>query len=122
MRLTLALALLLAGPALAQTTEFPADASPVSAEALRAHLTGNVFRVAPVDGSIWRLEFKDGGYAFIDVPNRSYRNTGTWYVDGTRLCTEWRQEKPTCQEARMKDRVVYLKRPFDGEVMSLTAQ
>ena len=113
--------LLLPLASLAQTvmpTEFPADALPANADALRERISGKVFRVKPADGSSWRIEYKANGYAFIDTSN-GFRDTGTWHVEDGKLCSDWRRANGGCSEARIKGEAIFLKRISNGEVIAL---
>ena len=103
-------------------TEFPDDAQPFTAETLRERVAGKVFKVKPADGSEWRLDYKANGYAFIDT-SRGFRDSGTWKVEGTQLCVEWkRSSNGGCSEARLKGDTLYVKRSANGEVIVLMAQ
>ncbi|MDQ2736175.1 MAG: hypothetical protein M3Y55_14575 [Pseudomonadota bacterium] len=97
-------------------TDFPDDATPSSADALRARISGKVFHVALADGSSWRIAYKANGYAFLDVSG-GFRDTGTWRVEDGRLCSEWRKATGGCGEARLKGDSFYLKRTSNGEVV-----
>ena len=122
MRLLLAV-LVLPAAALAQTTfptEFPADAQPVSAEALRQRVSGKVFKIKYSDGTSLRLEYKNSGYAFIDT-SRGFRDTGKWRVEGEKLCIDWQKIPGGCSDVRMKGDVIHLKRVSNGEVVVLVA-
>lgn len=99
-------------------SEFPADSTPPSAETLHKHVSGKVFRVKPADGSSWRLEYKSAGYAFVDT-SRGYRDTGKWRVEGSQLCGDMQRGGNTCNETRLKDGLLYLKRNVSGEVIAL---
>jgi hypothetical protein len=114
-----------AAPALAQTTpaaplpsDFPADVQALAGAALQERFTGRVYRVQPVAGPGWRLEFKDGGYAFIDLTNGA-RDTGRWRVEGTTLCIEWQRFNSGCSEIRVQGETLHLKRTTNGEVVAL---
>ena len=122
MRLLLAV-LVLPAAALAQTTfptEFPADAQPVSAEALRQRVSGKVFKIKYSDGTSLRLEYKNSGYAFVDS-SRGFRDTGKWRVEGEKLCADWQKAPSGCNDVRVKDDVIHLKRVSNGEVVVLAA-
>ena len=123
MRIATGLLALLPIVASAQTappTTFPESAAPVTAEALRERLAGKVFRATLHDGSTWRLEYKTNGYAFIDVGN-GFRDTGNWRVEDGKLCGEWRRVTGGCNEVRVGDDAVYIKR-MNGEVVALKTQ
>lgn len=103
-------------------TEFPEGSQPFTAEALRERLTGKVFKVKPADGNEWRLDYQANGYVYLDT-SRGGRDSGTWRVDGTQLCTEWKRSNAGgCNEARSKDGALYVKRSVNGEVIVLMAQ
>lgn len=112
-------------PALAQTapagplpTEFPADAQALAGPALQERVAGRVYRAQPAAGPGWRLEFKDGGYAFIDLTNGG-RDSGRWRVEGTTLCIEWQRFNSGCSEMRVQGETLHLKRTTTGEVVAL---
>jgi hypothetical protein len=109
--------------ALAQSavpTEFPADASSASAQALHEQISGKVFRVKPADGSSWRLEYKPNGYAFVDTSS-GFRDSGRWRVEDGKLCADWHRANSGCGEVRLKGDSIYLKR-LSGEVVVLRAE
>ena len=99
-------------------TDFPPDSSAISADALRERMAGKVFRVKPADGTTWRLEYKESGYAFLDT-SRGAKDTGKWSTQDSKLCHEWQRVPSGCSDARMKDSVIYLKRSTNGEVVAL---
>lgn len=99
-------------------TEFPTDSVTLAPEVLTQRLVGKVFKVKPADGTTWRLEYKDSGYAFLDT-SRGYRDTGKWRVEGTQLCADWQRSPSGCSETRAKGDVIYLKRISNGEVVAL---
>jgi hypothetical protein len=88
-------------------TEFSADAKPIAAEALKAHLAGKVFHVALADGTSMRLEYR-GGHYFVDT-NRGARVNGTWRTEGTQLCTDRVGRGPRCNEARLVGDLLHVK-------------
>lgn len=113
-------ALLLPLSLLAQSTpptEFPADARPIDAAGLRQHLAGKVFTVKPADGTTWRLEYQESGFAFFDLG--TYRDSGKWWTEDSKLCSEWKKTPLSCSEARLVGDIIYAKRASTGEVISL---
>lgn len=114
-----------AGAALAQPTpaaplptDFPADAQALAGPALQERFSGRIYRAQPAAGPGWRLEFKDGGYAFIDLTNGG-RDSGRWRVEGTTLCIEWQRFNSGCSEIRVQGETLHLKRTTTGEIVAL---
>jgi hypothetical protein len=104
---------------LAQTapSEFPADAQPIDTASLRQRLAGKVFAVKLADGSIWRVEYQESGRAYFNFG--SDRDSGKWWTEDSKLCSEWQKTSLSCSEARIVGDVIYLKRARTGEVVSL---
>lgn len=102
----------------AAVPDFSDAAASVPAEALRERLSGKVFTVKVADGNTWRLDYKGNGYSFIDTAN-GFRDTGTWHTEASRLCMELRKATSGCNEMRLKDDVLYMKRSSNGEVVAL---
>ncbi len=101
-------------------TEFPADSTPLTGEALQPRLSGKVFAVKTADGSIWRLEYKSNGYLFVET-SRGFRDTGTWRVEGDQACGNWQKAGRSCSAFRVKDDGLFARRS-SGEVIQLAAQ
>ena len=101
-------------------TEFPADSTPVTGEALHARLSGKVFAVKPADGSTWRLEYRANGYLFVETSG-GFKDTGTWRVEGEQVCGTWQKSGRSCSEFRLKDDSLLAKRA-SGEVIKLVAE
>ena len=100
--------------------EFPANSTHLTDDHLRQRVSGKVFKVAPADGTSWRLEFKDNGYSFLDT-SRGYRDSGKWRVENAQLCIDWQRAAGGCSDVRLKDELLFLKRTSNGEVVSLQA-
>ena len=119
MRLIFLSALLaLATSSMAQTTDFPDGAEPLTPDALKTALAGKTFKVAPAQGSAWRWQFDAHGNFFLNVGNRS--NSGKWSTKDSTLCED-AGVRSGCNEVRSKDNVLYLKRS-SGEVVALQVQ
>ena len=101
-------------------TEFPADAQPLAAAAVSERVSGKVIHVQPAQGPSWRLEYRNGGYAYLDTAN-GFRDTGRWRVEDGKLCTEWKKAPSGCNEVRESGGTLYLKR-ISGEVVTLVAR
>lgn len=114
--------LLIPAAAMAQgqmPTEFPADAAPIAADALRERLAGKVFNVQPFTGPSWRLEYKPNGYAFLDT-SAGFRDTGKWRAEDSKLCSDWQKATSGCGEVRVKGDSIYIKRSSNGEVVTFS--
>jgi hypothetical protein len=121
---TLLLAAMVSVTAQAQTppaTDFPADAQPIAAEALRERVSGKVFRVVVASGAVWRLQFQGGGQFFINVAPSNYSDSGKWRVEDSSLCFEPQKTKAGCNQARLVGDLVHFKRD-NGEIVKLEPQ
>lgn len=99
----------------AMPVEFPAAAAPLEASALQQRLTGKVFRVAPRASAAWRMQFNSNGYFYLDTES-GYRDSGKWRVEASALCTEPQKTRASCNEMRLADDALYLKRD-SGEIV-----
>jgi hypothetical protein len=118
------LAALCIGPVRAQTpvpTEFPPDAAPIGAEALRERLSGKVFRARIANGEAWRLQFNANGYFFINT-ERGFADDGKWRVEEGKFCTELKKVASSCSDARVKGDATFFKRASNGEVVEMKVQ
>lgn len=114
--------LMFAGPtlALAQAafpTEWPIGAESLAPDALRQRLIGNSFVAKSVTGPDVRTQYKES-YVYINVGNTS--DSGEWRTEGSAVCVEWKQLRPSCSEIRLVGDLLYVKRANNGEVMALT--
>lgn len=100
-------------------TEFPADAAPLSAAALKEKLAGKVFNVKLHNGDGWRLEYRTNGFFHVNVG--SFSSSGPWDTDGSKLCAKLRGQDTACNEIRQSGDTLYLKRT-SGEVIALVRQ
>lgn len=111
------------GTAIAQApavpAEFPPDAATLEPAALQQQLTGKVFRVTTAAGAVWRLQFQDGGYFYINVG--SYADSGKWRIEGSALCTDPQKGKASCNPMRRTGESLYMKRD-SGEVVQFQPQ
>jgi hypothetical protein len=102
-------------------TEFPPDALPIGADALRERLSGKVFRARFADGSRLRLQFNANGYFFVNS-ERGFADDGKWRTEDGHFCTELKKIAAGCVEARVKGDAIFYKRVTNGEVVEMTAQ
>ena len=106
--------------AAAMTTQFPDGSTELPPDALKADLSGKTFIVRPAQGPSWRWELKDDGYYFVNIGN--FNDSGTWSVKGSTLCSAGRKVVTgTCNDVRIKDGALYLKRD-NGEVVELQSK
>jgi Protein of unknown function (DUF995) len=103
----------------AAPTEFPAEATPIAAEALMELLVGKTFVLKPVAGDEVRLQYQSD-FAYINIGRAS--DSGKWRVDGSSVCYEWKKFPIGCSEHRQSGSVVYVKRYSSGEVVVLQSK
>jgi hypothetical protein len=87
-----------------------------SAEELKTILAGNSFTVDRPDGNHWRLEFKSNGYFFINVGS-NYADSGEWKTENGKLCTTPRKSPAACNDTRVSNGAVVMKRT-NGEIIT----
>ncbi len=103
--------------AAAMSTNFPAGSTELPAEVLKSDLADKTFIVQPAQGPSWRWQLKGDGYYFVNIGN--FSDSGTWSVKGSALCSAGRKVATgTCNDVRIKDGALYLKRD-SGEVVEL---
>lgn len=105
-------------PAPAPAADFPADAKPLTAEALQQRMKGKVFHVERPDGNHWRLQYQGSGYYFINT-SQGYSDSGKWRVEDSKVCTEPQKTPTSCSEARLLGETLYVKRATNGEIVKL---
>lgn len=109
-------------PASAQSpfpTEFPPDSAPVDSGALKLLLTGKTFLAKPTEGQPYRIQYKET-YVFFN--SGSFRDTGRWRTEGSSVCIEWNNIRPSCSEIRISGSIPYVKRANNGEVVRMEEQ
>lgn len=117
-----ALFLLLALPSLvfAQTppaSGFAAEAKPLEAEALRVRVSGKAFSYKTAAGNTVRVEYKDNGYAFVNVG--SSNDSGKWRVEESTVCVEWSRFPAGCSDFRSLGETLQVKLRSNGEIVLL---
>ena len=110
-----AIALLLCASNSVIAQDFPPGASTPTATELKQLLGDKVFSVKVADGSTWRLEYKASGYMYVDTSG-GFRGNGEWKVEDGRICGHIRGRNPGCNDARVLDGIIYLKRD-SGEII-----
>ena len=113
--LLIAAAMAMGTSTIAQTTEFPEGAEPLTQEALHAALAGKVFLMTPAKGPEWRWQFNDNGYFFFNAGQ--YANSGKWSTKDSTVCQDT-GKTIGCNPMRQKDGVLYLKRD-NGELLTV---
>jgi hypothetical protein len=99
-----------------QAQSFEEGMATPSAEELKTILAGNKFTVDRADGNHWRLEFKSNGYYFINVGS-GYADSGEWKTENGKLCTSPRKTPAACNDIRLNNGAVLLKRT-NGEIVT----
>ena len=100
-------------------TEFPPGSAPLNAATLRQLLVGKTFLTKPVDGQQFRIQYKDP-YVFFN--SGSFKDTGRWKTEGSSVCIEWNNIRPSCSEIQAVGSILYVKRANNGEVVRMEEQ
>lgn len=105
-----------------QPTDFPANATILSADALRAQLVSGVYHAKLANGDTWRLEYKDNGYYFVNTGS-GFNGSGTWSLVDGKLCGKLRSAPISCAEVRgeVQTKTLHIKRA-NGDIVALTQQ
>lgn len=102
----------LANPAV---EEFPAGATVPTATELKSKLEASKFTVPQRDGSAWRVEFNNAGYFFVNT-GQGFNGSGTWRTEDGRLCSQLRGGDAVCNDARVHDGLVHVRRS-NGQIV-----
>jgi hypothetical protein len=123
--LAIALASVLASVSFAQVSPAapPADALVPDQARLLAAVAGHAFEWHSEDsgrspGVTARLQYREGG-VLINEASNWYFDTGTWRVEGSKLCAEWQKLASGCQEVRIAGDTLWLQYK-DGKWASMT--
>jgi len=105
-------------------TEFPAGSVPLEGEALRKRIEGQTYWVKPADGNEFRVQYLASKEVFLNIyfPGRTLSDTGTWRIEGSSVCVEWRQVKSGCTAHHLVGDQLYVKRASNGEVVVATTR
>jgi hypothetical protein len=123
--LAIALASVVASVSYAQASPAapPADAVVPDQARLRAAVAGHAFQWHSEDsgrsrGVTARLQYRESGVV-IDETDNGYFDTGTWRVEGSKLCAKWQKRAGGCQEVRIAGATLWLQYN-DGKWASMT--
>ena len=112
--LTVALTLTVTGMSLQAQTFDETSAAP-SADEIKIMLTGKVFDVSIADGTSWRLQFNKNGYYYLNT-SAGYSDSGEWQTEDGKLCVKPRKTAAACNDARVSQGLLVLKR-LSGEIV-----
>ena len=108
--------LALSSVCLAQAVQdFPADATVPSAKEITEHIAGKNFKWRTAGGDLIRVQFTGRGYIYVDAP-RGGQTSGDWRTEDGKLCGTLRGSGAFCNEARMSEGVLHLRRT-NGEIV-----
>ena len=99
---------------------FPDDATPASADEISKRFAGKTFRVSLADGGSWRVEYKANGYYFFNASS-GFTDSGEWKSEEGKICNKGRRGGSSCNEIRVKEAAIYLKRD-SGEIVQFVPQ
>lgn len=104
------------GPAIPK--EFPLDARPVGAQALKERLSGRGFIARQANGMGWDMNYAADGHFAMRLSN-GQTDQGRWRAEDNRVCIEFEGRFPSgCSEMRLSATRLYLKRGLTGEVVA----
>ena len=98
-------------------TEFPPDATALTAAELKERLADKVFSVQLANGGSWRLDYRANGHFFVNVGGGG-NASGPWRTEDGKLCSQVRGSDAACNEVRQRGELLYLKRT-SGEVVTM---
>lgn len=96
--------------------DFQEGSTALSETEMTAAVADKVFLATPAKGAQWRLQYNANGYFFVNVG--AFSDNGKWSVKGSTVCTEGKQVRYFCNEFRVKDGGLFMKRE-SGEVLKL---
>ncbi len=100
----------------AQAQTFGEGMATPTADELKTLLAGNNFTVERPDGNHWRLEFKSNGYYFVNTSN-GFADSGEWKTENGKLCSAPKKGTAACNDTRVSNGQVVLKRT-NGEIVT----
>ena len=103
------------GAAGARAQDFPAGVGTPTAAEIQQRLAGKSFDVKLANGTGWRLDYKDSGYFFMST-STAYSDSGKWRTEDGRLCHEPRKTNAGCNEVRIREAALLMKRD-SGEII-----
>ena len=86
---------------------------------LQSVLSGKIFLVKVDKSPVWRWQFNSDGSFTIDIGN--YNDSGKWNIKESSVCQESKRGNSGCNEIRVKENILYLKRDND-EIVILQPQ
>jgi hypothetical protein len=123
--LAIALASVLASVSFAQVSPAapPAGALVPDQARLLAAVSGRVFHWRSEDsgrstGITARLQYRESGVVINEASN-GFFDTGTWRVEGSKLCAKWQKRQGGCNEIRIAGDTLWMQYK-DGKWASLT--
>jgi len=96
---------------------FPMEATPISTDIAATRVAGNTYRGTTSEGADWVIKIERNGDLIWYRSNGS--NSGHWYIDGDQFCSQMRSGLSYCNETRLHDETVYLKRRQNEEIVKL---
>jgi len=100
-------------------TEFPPEATTLTAESLKQRLTDKVFVIKPIEGAGFRIDYRE---TYVYFNQGSFSDSGKWRTEGSSVCIEWQKIRASCSEARAVGAKLYMKRANNGEILLIEPQ
>lgn len=114
----ISLTVLIIGSAV-QAANFTYEFQALKQEELQSVLSGKIFLVKVDKSPVWRWQFNSDGSFTIDIGN--YNDSGKWNIKESSVCQESKRGNSGCNEIRVKENILYLKRDND-EIVILQPQ
>ncbi len=112
-------ALVLGASAAQAQQQFPEGASTPNASEVERYVKDKVFNVKIASGATWHMEYKGDGSLTVDSSAGGRRYQGNWSFEDGRLCDQPKGKPKTCNDVRMHQDLLYLKRD-NGEIIQFT--
>lgn len=108
-----------AAPGSGVSRDFPPDAQPIAAQALKERLSGRSFTASQANGIGWDMNYGVDGRFTMQTSN-GHSDQGRWRTEDNKLCIAFEGQFPSgCSEMRASPNRLHLKRASNGEVVAL---
>lgn len=102
-----------------QAADFTEEFQLLKQADLQSNLSGKTFSVKAAKGPVWKWQFNQDETFTIDIGN--YSDSGKWSTKDSSVCQESKKGNTGCNEIRVKENALYLKRD-NGEIVLLQSQ
>ena len=103
---------------IARAEGFPEGATVPAAAEIKQYLDDKVFNVKNADDNTWNMAYKSDGTVVVN-PTRGPVYYGYWAGEDGKLCGQRRGQAKSCNDVRMHQGVLHLKRD-NGQIIMFT--